>query len=120
MKSRESGGLTALLCIVVAMMQFVAMALLTKLLWGWFVVPKFGLPALSIPEALGIYLLASIPHVTSDAHINSGFTKLEARRAGKIVTPEDEGMYNLAGGAITLLVTIPMYGLIAYFIWKCL
>jgi len=28
-------------------------------LWGWFVVPTFGLPALSIPAAFGIALIAS-------------------------------------------------------------
>lgn len=30
-----------------------------SVLWGWFAVPVFGLPALSIPQALGVQVLAS-------------------------------------------------------------
>jgi hypothetical protein len=30
-----------------------------SLLWGWFMVPTFGLPSLSIPLALGISLVIS-------------------------------------------------------------
>jgi hypothetical protein len=29
-------------------------------LWGWFIVPTFGLPRLSIPAALGVALVASV------------------------------------------------------------
>lgn len=31
-----------------------------KLLWGWFVVPTFGLPVLTFPIAIGIILVACI------------------------------------------------------------
>lgn len=30
-----------------------------KVIWGWFMVPVFGLPALTIPAALGIGILVS-------------------------------------------------------------
>lgn len=30
-----------------------------SILWGWFIVGKFGLPALSISEAIGLYLVFS-------------------------------------------------------------
>ena len=35
-------------------------------LWGWFVVPQFGLAALSIPVALGLTLIIS--YLTSHYH----------------------------------------------------
>ena len=31
-----------------------------SILWGWFIVPHFGLPALSIPVAIGIALVVSM------------------------------------------------------------
>ena len=30
-----------------------------SILWGWFIVPAFGLPAISIPTAIGIDLLVT-------------------------------------------------------------
>lgn len=30
-----------------------------SVLWGWFIVPMFGLPALAIPAALGVMLIAT-------------------------------------------------------------
>lgn len=30
-----------------------------SILWGWFAVPTFGLPALSIPSAIGVALVVS-------------------------------------------------------------
>lgn len=31
-----------------------------KLLWVWFVVPTFGLPALTLPVAIGVMLIANV------------------------------------------------------------
>ena len=31
-----------------------------SILWGWFMVPLFGLPALSIPAAIGVSLVAAL------------------------------------------------------------
>lgn len=30
-----------------------------SILWGWFIVPTFGIPQLGIPQAIGICLIAS-------------------------------------------------------------
>lgn len=39
-----------------------------KVLWGWFMVPTFGLPTLNIPQALGIAIVAQtfMPTQTAD------------------------------------------------------
>ena len=38
--------------------------LVLTILWGWFVVPFFGLPPMPIPEAIGIAIIAS--YLTKD------------------------------------------------------
>lgn len=40
--------------------SFVVNGVALKLLWGWFIVPTFGLPILSVPIAIGIILIASV------------------------------------------------------------
>lgn len=47
-------GLIAL-TIVVYLLNGVAL----KLLWGWFMVPTFGLPVISLVQALGIMIIIS-------------------------------------------------------------
>jgi hypothetical protein len=43
------------------------------ILWGWFAVPIFGLPALTIPQALGVSTLISL--ATYRDNPNKGETK---------------------------------------------
>ena len=39
-----------------------------SVLWGWFMVPIFGMPALSIPAAIGVWMVIGfITHQTIDA-----------------------------------------------------
>ena len=40
-----------------------------SILWGWFAVPAFGLPALTIPLAMGIMLVVS--YMTKQADFNN-------------------------------------------------
>lgn len=41
-----------------------------SVLWGWFIVPVFGLPALTIPVAIGIALVISF--LTHQLNLNDG------------------------------------------------
>ena len=56
-------GLIALfaLCAVPAIVAVAAIwgGFIASILWGWFAVPVFGLPPLSIPAAIGLGLVAS-------------------------------------------------------------
>jgi hypothetical protein len=59
-----------------------------SILWGWFAIPAFGLPALSIPFAIGISLITSM--LTSS---RSG------REAEKPMTPA-ERFWNAFGSIV--------------------
>lgn len=47
-----------------------------SVLWGWFIVPVFGLPALSIPVAIGLALVVSF--LTKDVTIDDSSDKQNA------------------------------------------
>lgn len=53
----------AIICIIVGAIGMMVLSsvlggfVLVKL-WGWFIIPTFGLPALSIPVAIGITLMS--------------------------------------------------------------
>ena len=49
-------------------------------LWGWFIVPMFGLPALSIPYAIGLSLIVS--YMT----ISASFYKGQAIEVDKYIS----------------------------------
>lgn len=51
------GGFVYLLFLIVASSIFNGYAL--SVLWGWFVVPTFGVPQLSVVSAIGIALIVS-------------------------------------------------------------
>lgn len=38
-----------------------------SVLWGWFMVPAFGLPALSVAQAYGVALVVRVAHGLKDA-----------------------------------------------------
>lgn len=54
-------------------------------LWGWFIVPTFSLPELSIPAALGFTLIVSMftQHLTNKKSESTGKTK--STLAGEIM-----------------------------------
>jgi len=61
-----------------------------SVLWGWFVVPMFGLPVLTIPAAAGLLLVASFlvddpPEKTSVADFNDLVIRAAGKLAGKCV-----------------------------------
>lgn len=63
------GGIAA---IVLGMVWGAAWSGLTlSVLWGWFVVPAFSLPALSVAQAYGIALVVRAAHGLKDAESKS-------------------------------------------------
>lgn len=74
--------------------------LVLKILWGWFMVPTFGLPSLDIPQALGLALVVTfLTHQT---------TKREDEDAGEVfarilINGFVEGLFFLGFGAIVML-----------------
>lgn len=42
------------------------------ILWGWFVVPTFGLPALTIPQAVGLGIIGALVTHQFNGSINEG------------------------------------------------
>jgi len=46
-----------LMCMVAAPIITLTRAMVFSILWGWFIVPLFGLPALSMLESLGILIV---------------------------------------------------------------
>jgi hypothetical protein len=64
------------------------------ILWGWFVVPVFGLPALSVPVAIGLCLIASV---------------LTNHKTGKEAEKEDVGL----GMTVGVLLLKPGIALLA-------
>jgi Na+(H+)/acetate symporter ActP len=49
------------ICAIVALMvaSSIWSGYVLSILWGWFIVPTFGLPMLSIPVAIGLALIVS-------------------------------------------------------------
>ncbi len=69
MKS-ATGCVVALLSIpVLIVLSVVANAYALSVLWGWFVVPLFALPALSIPVAMGLSVIVNFmtSHSTTES-----------------------------------------------------
>jgi hypothetical protein len=62
--AKADDGVEALLVVVGAVaflpLVFVLDGLAIRVLWGWFVVPLFNAPALSIAAAIGLGLVASL------------------------------------------------------------
>ncbi len=56
-KLTRAQGVVLLVVVPVGLFMFGAV---TSALWGWFVVPTFGAPPLSIPAAIGLRVLASL------------------------------------------------------------
>jgi hypothetical protein len=57
-------GVVALMFVAIAANAFVL-----SMLWAWYVVPVFGMPALSLPVAFGLGLIASCFHRSYTPHI---------------------------------------------------
>jgi hypothetical protein len=53
-------GLVLLGGVVVAAVAAIWGGFVLSIMWGWFVVGLFGLPALSIPQAIGISLVVAM------------------------------------------------------------
>jgi len=74
-------ALFVLIFLALAVYAVVASGFVISILWGWFVVPLFGLPALSIPHAIGITLIISMARAPQHQDKGSGesfSTKLSA------------------------------------------
>lgn len=69
-------------------------------MWGWFVVSKFGLPALSTGEAMG--LIATVSWFT--ASLSFAMAKKEARAKSK----SDEATFDLWWALLVACVVYPM------------
>lgn len=52
-------GLFAFITLMIAAVSVVNGFILSTM-WGWFIVPLFGLPALNIPAAIGISMVVSL------------------------------------------------------------
>uniref|UniRef100_A0A6M3M4S4 Uncharacterized protein n=1 Tax=viral metagenome TaxID=1070528 RepID=A0A6M3M4S4_9ZZZZ len=57
-KEQKTGCWLALIALLISPITITLKGLVLTILWRWFVVPVTGLPALSIPMALGISLIA--------------------------------------------------------------
>ena len=44
---------------LIAIPGIVVHAIALKLLWGWFLIPTLGVPAVSLEQAIGIYLIVA-------------------------------------------------------------
>lgn len=76
----QAVGALAFICLIVAWNGLLT-GLSLSVMWGWFVVPIFGLPALTVAQALGLALVASCfrsKTFKSDAE-KEGWTTVAAR-----------------------------------------
>ena len=71
-----------------------------KTLWLWFVVPVFGLPALSIPAAIGMGII--IGHLTNHNSTNSSREKDEDKIVENIVRAVLRPLFAVLFGWIVL------------------
>jgi len=51
--------------LIVAILSFLLNGFVISMLWEWFIVSKFGLPSLSIPEGVGIMFVVWMLHTSS-------------------------------------------------------
>lgn len=57
-----------------------------SVVWGWFIVPTFGLPALSIPQAIGISIFAGLIRIAKmDGESKDGIWVTSAKVSAFIV-----------------------------------
>ena len=83
------GGLLALVALVVVGSLMNGWALST--LWGWFIVPLFGVPSLTIAQAIGVAITVSTFKTTS------------------IKSPDkDEDSFTLFAKSFLLVITTPL------------
>ena len=57
--TQKTGCWLAVIALLISPVTITLKGLVLTILWRWFVIPVTGLPALSIPMALGISLIAS-------------------------------------------------------------
>ena len=63
-------------CVILAVAIVVSMlldGLVLRALWGWFVVPTFGIPALTLVQAIGIGLIVSLLIMTQGTQSTKSF-----------------------------------------------
>jgi Na+(H+)/acetate symporter ActP len=65
------------ICAIVALMvaSSIWSGYVLSILWGWFIVPTFGLPMLSIPVAIGLALIVSyLTKQMAESRVAWGYT----------------------------------------------
>lgn len=68
------------LLLLLAAALLLARGVVLTVLWGWFVVPVFGLPALTVPVALGLVIL--VRAVLEPAHSDGKSERTTADAVG--------------------------------------
>ena len=71
-----------LVLISIKVVTFISTGFVLSTLWGWFVVPVFGAPALSIPVAIGITLLMRVVGNRYDNPDDDNSLEARADKAG--------------------------------------
>lgn len=62
-------GIAAMTCALLVLHGFVF-----SVLWGWFAAPLFGLPAITIPQAIGLSLVLSASRIAVKSQESDGWT----------------------------------------------
>jgi len=74
------GYATAFIALIVVSATMNGWAL--SILWGWFLVPAFGLPEISIPVAIGVALIVGyLTHQQQDTSSEDGLGEVMVRSA---------------------------------------
>ena len=81
--------------VVVAFASAIWSGYVLTVLWGWFVVPVFALPALRLPEAIGVSLIV---HFLTAGRINTN--------------KADKSLAQLFGEASVWALVRPLFGLL--------
>jgi hypothetical protein len=82
--------------IVVLVFSVTAYAFVLQNMWGWFIVPVFHLPSITLAEAVGLDLMVSL------LRINNPTTKTEGETIGDILTKGLGKVFGLAGSCLLL------------------
>jgi hypothetical protein len=77
---------------IVAVPALIAAAALWRgyvlsILWGWFAVPIFGLPQLTVPAAIGVCLIVGMFFARNDEDNRSGWEKFGSSIAVTFIGP---------------------------------
>jgi hypothetical protein len=89
--SKENVGLACVGLIVLTLGAIIVGTIINgwaiSVLWGWFIVPVFSVPSLTVPYAAGLSLVASM--LSSSSTINSsetkGWTEVISSLVGRII-----------------------------------